>query len=486
MRDRNDIGGLMEAPGRYFCPLISYPHQRLALGLLFRELALAVRHRFPLDVVLETIAASKRIRPGARYLLPGGVIALGALVLGLALIGLTVMGIVVAVAGGMLLVLLSVRRHDDFVRFVANRLAAGLARGKTLSEAMFSLPMIFNHQERQTVLVGEHSGRLAETLETLAEYNAQTGRFNRLFAAILYPLTVFMLCLMIVGFIAAKILPKQVDIFRQLGGDLPRWTETMVSTVFYPLYSSFFLAFILVPFLVLLIFCVIVPRLLQGNVVLTVLFLIFVGVDFGCALVPIAVNLMGSAPNAIIAITYVSAALSSSAILAIGVYYLVRWINTLLPYFAQRIGAWAFGYFGPVRKAYLSRFLLSLGYSLRAKIPFPDALEMAGQATGGRLRGEAQRLRAMVEQGHSFADGIASSPHFRGQVGAILSLSEWRGSLAEDCIELAEQLHFEARRASERLAALIEWPSIVVVGIILGAFVIAIYLPIFTIPTMVR
>ena len=92
----------------------------------------------------------------------------------------------------------------------------------------------------------------------------------------------------------------------------------------------------------------------------------------------------------------------------------------------------------------------------------------------------------MVEQGRSFSDAIAPSRWFRGQVGAILSLSDWRGSLADDCVEIAGRLRWEAQRASERLAALIEWPSIVLVGVILGAFVISIYLPLFSIPTLVK
>jgi len=485
MSDRTESRGLFEAPGRFLCPLLGYQQQRLALGLLFRELALAVRHRFPLDLVLEGIAASKRIRPGGRYLFPGVLVAFGALTCGLALAGLVTLGIVVAVVGVVSVALLSVRRHDDFTRYVANRLAASMARGRMLSEAMFSMPLIFNSQERHTVAMGEQSGRLAESLEMLAEYNGQTGQFNRLLAAILYPMTVFLLCVTIVAFVLIKIIPKQVDIFRQLGSDLPRFTVGVVRFTAHPLVVDFFL-FVVVPALALLILTLIVPRLLHGSIILTGLFVVFVAVLFGCGFVPMAVYYMGFARNAMAAILAVTSAISGSLAAAVGVYYLLRWANTFLPHLVQRAAAVVLGSFGPLRKIHLSRFLLSLGYSLRARIPFPDALEIAGQAAGGRLRHEAIRLRAVVEQGHSFADGIAPSRWFRGQVGAILSLSEWRGSLDDDCIELAKQLRGEAQRTSERLAALIEWPSIVLVGIILGAFVISVYLPIFNIPTMVK
>jgi type IV pilus assembly protein PilC len=227
---------------------------------------------------------------------------------------------------------------------------------------------------------------------------------------------------------------------------------------------------------------VIVPRLLHGSVILTVLFVLFLVLLFGCALIPVAIHFIGFTRSGMAAILAVMSAISGSLAAAVGVYYVFRWANNSLPYLSQKAAAIVFGWFGPFRKVGLSRFLLSLGYSLRAKIPFPDALEIAGKAAGGRLRREAIRLRAVVEQGHSFADGIAPSRCFRGQVGAILSLSEWRGSLADDCVELAQRLRWEAQRASERLAALIEWPSIVLVGIILGAFVISIYLPIFGIP----
>jgi type II secretory pathway component PulF len=485
MSDRTESRGLFEAPGRFLCPLLGYQQQRLALGLLFRELALAVRHRFPLDLVLDGIAASKRIRPGGRYLFPGAFVLLLAICGGVAVSGLPTLAIVLGVGGVVLLALLSVRRHDDFTRYVANRLAASMARGRMLSEAMFSMPLIFNSQERHTVAMGEQSGRLAESLEMLAEYNGQTGQFNRLLAAILYPMTVFLLCVTIVAFVLIKFMPKQVDIFRQLGSDLPRFTTWVVRFTAHPLVVEFFL-FVVVPALALLILTLIVPRILHGNNILTVLFLVLVAALLACAFVPLAVYYMGFARSAMAAILAVTSAISGSLAAAVGVYYLFRWANTSLPRLVQRAAAVVLGWFGPFRKAHLSRFLLSLGYSLRARIPFPDALEIAGQAAGGRLRREAIRLRAVVEQGHSFADGIAASRWFQGQVGAILSLSEWRGSLADDCVELAQRLRWEAQRASERLAALIEWPSIVLVGIILGLFAISIYLPIFSISRIMR
>jgi type II secretory pathway component PulF len=481
MSDRTESERLLAAPGRFICPLMGYQQQRQMLGLLFRELALAARHRFPLDLVLETIAASKRIYPGGRYLFPGALVVLGAVTGGLALSGLGALAIVVAAVGGLSVAFLSVRRHDDFVRYVANRLAASLARGKMLSEAMFSMPLVFNAQERHTVAMGEQSGRLAESLETLADYNAQTGQFNRLLAAILYPITVFLLCAMVLLFVLIKIVPEYVGVFHALGADLPAFTRMMINVSAHPLVAAFFFLVLLPPFL-LLILTVIVPRLIQGSVVLTGLFVLFIAILFGCALVPLAFAYVGSASSSpLVAILALTSAISGSVAAAVAVYYLFRQASSSLPYLGQRLAAAVFGSLGPFRKVHLSRFLLSLGYSLRAKIPFPDALEIAGQAAGGWLRREAIRLRAVVEQGRSFSDAIAPSRWFRGQVGAILSLSDWRGSLADDCVEIAGRLRWEAQRASERLAALIEWPSIVLVGIILGAFVISIYLPIFAV-----
>jgi len=471
---------------RRLCPLTNYQQQGQLLALLFRELSLAVRHRFPLDLVLEGIADSRRFRPGALYLHLVLFVALIAIVGAMILAGSVGWGITVLVLGVVGLLALVVRRHNDFVRYVAGQLRFFVVCGKTLSEAMLRVPLIFSRQERQTVAMGEKTGHLAEALDMLADYHSQAGRFNRLFAAILYPLAVFTFCLSIVSFIFVKIIPKYVDIFAQLGADLPVFSNWFLNAAVRHFYPFIVLLVFLFPLLLLMIVTLLVPFLIRGSAVLTGLFLLFSMLVFSCLFVPWALAIANPVPAYAGIMVPLAAGLAASLAAAVVFYLLLRWINATLVPLAQRAAAWLLGWAAPMRKIQLARFLLSLGYSLRAKVPMPEALEMAGQITGARMRREAARLRTLVEQGHSLSDGLESSSLITGQVRAILSLSEWRGALADDCIEVAEQLRFEAIRASERLAAFIEWPSIVLVGVILGSFVIAAYWPLFCIPQLIK
>ena len=504
---QEDAVGWFVGQGKRLCPLITFQRQRVILAMLYRELAVAVRCKCPLDLTLASIAASPRLRPGARYVHGVGLVVLIAIVAALTIAGmpygfsgqgsrnvakigpfslLHVIAMVVAVAGGLTLFLLSVSPHDDFLRFVADRLARAMDQGLVLSEAMLYLPLVFTRQERRTVATGERTARLAESLETLAAYNMMASELNRLIAAILYPLMVLTFCLGIVSFIVARIYPKYVDVFTQLGAELPAPTLFIASG---PVASFFVWAIgslVIFPFLILVVLFLVVPRAVGGNVKLTVLFLFFVSITALSIFLPVVISIPSGAMSGLAVGLAICATVGASFAAAIGLYLAIRWTSGIFPRTMRLVGAWFFGWLGPLRKLELSRFLFGLGFSLRSGIPVPEAVEMAGEATHGPLRRESRRMRAIVEQGHSLSDALESSRLFRGKVGAVLSLADWRGAVADDCIELAEQLRAEAQRSGERFAMLIEWPAIILVGIFLGAFVIACYLPLFSIPTLVK
>jgi type II secretory pathway component PulF len=139
-----------------------------------------------------------------------------------------------------------------------------------------------------------------------------------------------------------------------------------------------------------------------------------------------------------------------------------------------------------VRMSHASRFLFGLGLSLRAKVPAAEAVEMAGEATAGKLRYDAQRMRRAVEQGKGVCQALQVSPLFRGETGVLLSLAEWRGALPDECVALAEELRAAAERSATRMAAVTEYGCNVLIGIIIALFVIACYLPLFYIPNMIK
>jgi len=477
----------INAPLLNLCPLASYQQQRRSLGLLFRELAMSERRRLSLPVILEAIAASRRIRPGASSLHAVLLIGMIAAIALLLLVQWSAMIVVVVFGGAVVLFALSLPRHDDYARYVARRLAGSVSRGRTLAEAMARQPLIFTTYERRIIEVGEQSGRLAESLDALAHYNMMSERYSRIGAAILYPLIVLAICANIVTFVTIKILPKYVEVFAQLGSDLPSWTISIVSGFERAVPLAPLLGFV-GPIVFISILAFIIPRFAGGSTRLTLFFILLGPLVVLLFTVLEALSMSGQFFVEQLIRNLATAGLGVAFATAVGfiLYLIVLYASLIVPRVLRRLTRWALGRFRTARRLRLARFLMSLGFLLRARIPMPEALTLAAETVGGRLRREAQRMRAMIEQGHSFTEAMRTARSFEGQTAAILALSDWRGSLADDCVEIAEQLRRRAEEALDRMAALIEWPSIILVGIVLGAFTIAVYLPLFYIPSLVK
>ena len=118
-----ELTALSTAPTRLFCPLASYRPQRQSLAMLFRELALAVRHKVALAPMLASIASTRTLQPGANlvyWLLFGLSVAV---IAARAIAQSAWLGLVGFVLLWGALLIGSVRPHEDYIRYVANRLA---------------------------------------------------------------------------------------------------------------------------------------------------------------------------------------------------------------------------------------------------------------------------------------------------------------------------------------------------------------------------
>jgi type IV pilus assembly protein PilC len=447
------------------------------LQTLFRELAFAVRQKCPLDLTLRSMCEHKTLRFG-RDCLYGGAVTLAVIIAAaLALIGWPAVIFLCAIVPLVVAKMLSALPGEKAIRDVAFRLAEWIAEGRTLSDAMACMPRIFTPQQCKAVAIGEETGHLAESLEALADYCEMSGQIDQIRSALMYPITLLFVAGMMLGFVVTRIVPKLRDLFAQIGADLPEFSQR----IFFAYGSPFHLTNPLIwlsLLLVILIVMFIVNRMLGGGA--RVAWRLFIAAALVSAWTwrPLVRESIEIRQFMLVVL---------AAILAILVIrHSTRGRAPLLPAAARVAVARAIGRILPFWKVHLSRFLFSLGVSLRAKIPVPEALEWAGETVRGGLRFEAPRFRALVEQGHSLSDALKSSPWFRGHVAAVLSLAEWNGSFPEDCIQLANELDVEVEGQMARLAALSEYVANVLLGIFLGLFVIACYLPLFYIPRLVQ
>ncbi|MBT9586429.1 type II secretion system F family protein [bacterium] len=110
------------------------------------------------------------------------------------------------------------------------RLLSDVENGYSLSQAMMRRPEFFSHFMIGSTRVGEHSGRLAETLDRCASHYEKEYSYSlKLKQALVYP-TVLLTCAgALVTFIFTYMVPKFVTIFVDLNMQLPGSTRLLVS-----------------------------------------------------------------------------------------------------------------------------------------------------------------------------------------------------------------------------------------------------------------
>lgn len=116
-------------------------------------------------------------------------------------------------------------------------------QGSTLSEAMRSHPEAFDNLYVSMIQAGEAGGVLDEVLNRLSKLLEDQARLaNQIKSAMAYPLTVGFLAIAIFLGMVIFLIPVFSGIFEQLGGDLPVFTQFMVTLSEFlrtPIYAVF-------------------------------------------------------------------------------------------------------------------------------------------------------------------------------------------------------------------------------------------------------
>ncbi|WP_456296445.1 type II secretion system inner membrane protein GspF [Vibrio sp. AK197] len=106
-----------------------------------------------------------------------------------------------------------------------------VTEGYTLADSLGDYPHIFDELFRSMVSAGEKSGHLDAVLERLADYaeNRQKMR-SKLQQAMIYPVVLVVFAIGIVAFLLAAVVPKIVGQFVQMGQELPKSTQFLLSS----------------------------------------------------------------------------------------------------------------------------------------------------------------------------------------------------------------------------------------------------------------
>ena len=142
---------------------------------------------------------------------------------------------------------------------------------------------------------------------------------------------------------------------------------------------------------------------------------------------------------------------------------------------------------GPIlEKAAIARFCRTLAITFAAGVPLVDALGIVAGATGNAVYNDASaRIREDVAVGHQLQLAMQQTNVFPNMVVQMAAIGEEAGSLDEMLLKVAEAYEEEVNNAVDALSSLLEPLIIVFIGLIVGTMVIAMYLPIFKMASVI-
>ena len=134
------------------------------------------------------------------------------------------------------------------------------------------------------------------------------------------------------------------------------------------------------------------------------------------------------------------------------------------------------------QKVAISRFARNLGTMMSSGVPILQSLDVVADTTGNVVLARATRdIQDSVRQGESITAPLRHHEIFPPMVAQMMAVGEDTGALDQMLAKIAEFYDQEVEATTESLTALIEPLMIAVLGGIIGAMIIALYMPIFSI-----
>src|SRR6266436_6600503 len=140
-----------------------------------------------------------------------------------------------------------------------------------------------------------------------------------------------------------------------------------------------------------------------------------------------------------------------------------------------------------VRKVAVARFTRTLGTLVQSGVPILDGLRITARTAGNKVVEKAVlQCRAAVTEGKTLADPLRTSGVFPPMVTQMISVGEQTGALDAMLSKIADFYDDEVDTAVSTLTSLLEPMMIVFLGVVVGGLVVAMYLPIFKLVTLVK
>jgi type IV pilus assembly protein PilC len=139
-----------------------------------------------------------------------------------------------------------------------------------------------------------------------------------------------------------------------------------------------------------------------------------------------------------------------------------------------------------IHKAAIARFARTLATMSTAGVPLVEALESVSGATGNFVYANAVlQMREDVSSGSQLQQSMRQTALFPNMVVQMVAIGEEAGSLDKMLGKVADFYEEEVDNAVDSLSSLIEPMIMAILGVVVGGLVVAMYLPIFKLGSVV-
>jgi type IV pilus assembly protein PilC len=139
------------------------------------------------------------------------------------------------------------------------------------------------------------------------------------------------------------------------------------------------------------------------------------------------------------------------------------------------------------KKVAIARFSRNFSSMLGAGVPILHILQIVGETSGNWVMERAlQKVAESVRKGKSIAEPLSEETVFPAMVTQMIAVGEDAGALEQMLSKIADFYDDEVQSTTEQLTAMIEPLMIAFLGLVIGGMIVALYLPIFNIFTLIK
>ena len=140
-----------------------------------------------------------------------------------------------------------------------------------------------------------------------------------------------------------------------------------------------------------------------------------------------------------------------------------------------------------IKKVAVARFTRTMGTLLSSGVPILEGLLITARSAGNRVvEAAVLQARNAVMAGRTLADPLRSTSVFPPMVVHMINVGENTGALDNMLSKIADFYDDEVDTAVTALTSLLEPLMIVFLGVVVGGLVVAMYMPIFKMVTLVK